>query len=240
MLDCTPATIIDAAATAGFDGVGLRLSGHQSGVDFAEVRRHAEARGIRIHDVEVHRITAAATSADELLARAVAVGASALLVVSDLADRAATVEAVGALREECTAKGLRLGLEYMAWTDPSTPTDAVDIARQTGCELVVDLLHHLRVGAGVEELDAIVAAGVLGWVQLCDAPIVSATPDDLIQEARHGRLLPGNGSLPLRPLLARVPDGVVLSVEVQSDGLLGVDPMERARQLGNASRKVIG
>ena len=240
MLDCSPQTIITTAAAAGFDGVGLRLSGDLGRIDLGHVRRQADEAGVQIHDVEVHRITADGVSAEGLIERAVAVGASALLVVSDLADRGATVHAVGALREQCSASGLRLGLEYMAWTDPSTPGDAIDIARQTGCELVVDLLHHLRVGAGIEELDAIVAAGVLGWVQLCDAPAASPHRDDLLHEARHGRLLPGHGELPLRTLLARVPDNVVLSVEVQSDDLLGVAPLARAAQLRDASRLLIG
>lgn len=240
MLDCTPATIIQVAAAVGFDGVGLRLSGDQATVDFGAVRRQADESGIRIHDVEVHRITVDATGADELVERAVTVGASALLVVSDLCDRAATVQAVGALRERCASAGLRLGLEYMAWTDPSTPADAIDIAHQTGCEVVVDLLHHMRVGAGVDELEAVVAAGVLSWVQICDAPARCATPDDLLREARHDRLPPGHGELPLRALLARVPDGAVLSVEVQSDELLGMAPLERARLFHDASRRVIG
>lgn len=240
MLDCTPETIIDCAAAAGFDGIGLRLSGDQPGLDLNAVRRHAAASGVRIHDVEVHRVAVESASADELIARAVAVGASALLVVSDLTDRTATVQAVRALRERCAASGLRLGLEYMAWTDPGTPMDAIEVARQTGCELVVDLLHHIRVGAGVDELDAIVAAGVFGWVQICDAPAARPTPTDLIHEARHGRLLPGQGALPLRPLLARLPAGIVVSVEVQSDDLLAVPPLERAQQLLDASRRVLG
>ena len=239
MLDCAAETIIDCAVAAGFDGIGLRLSGDQPGIDLDAIRRHAAGNGVHIHDVEVHRITADSAGADELIARAVTVGASALLVVSDLTDRAATVQAVGTLRKQCAANGLRLGLEYMAWTDPSTPMDAIDVARQTGCELVVDLLHHFRVGAGVDELNAIVAAGVLGWIQICDALAGSPEPTDLIHEARHGRLLPGHGALPLRSLLARLPVGTVVSVEVQSDDLLAVPPMERVQQLLEATRSVL-
>lgn len=240
MLDCTAETIIDAASAAGFDGVGLRLSDPQPQHGLSELRRLAAMRGIHIHDVEVHRITDDFPDASELIERAVSVGAGALLVVSDLSDRAATIAAIGDLRQRCSASGLRLGLEYMAWTDPSTPLDAVEVARQTGCEVVVDLLHHVRVGAGVSEIDDIVAAGVLGWVQVCDAPAASPPPSDLIQEARHGRLLPGHGTLPLRALLARVPAGTAVSVEVQSDALLTISPTERARRLHDASRPLLG
>lgn len=233
MLDQPAEVVIESAAAAGFDGVGLRLSGEHA-------VHGPVALGVPVHDVEVYRIDATATNPEPLLDAAAAVGAGAVLVVSDLGDRGATIAALGALRTACAARGLRLGLEYMAWTDPAHPFDAIQVASETGCELVVDLLHHLRVGAGLAELDAIVASGRLGWVQLCDA--AAATPvgrDALIHEARHGRLLPGTGELDLALLLARIPDGVVISVEVQSDALLAVGPHERARLLHDASRRVL-
>jgi hypothetical protein len=59
-------------------------------------------------------------------------------------------------------------------------------------------------------------------------------------EARHGRLTPGTGILPLRALLARVPAAVTISVEVQSDDLLALSPGERARLLHDAATAVLG
>ena len=233
MLDQPAEVVIDAAAAAGFDGVGLRLSG-------AHALDHPVRLGLTVHDVEVHRIDAAAADPGPLLDAAAAVGAAALLVVSDLPDRQATIDALANLRERCDAHGLRIGLEYMAWTSPSHPLDAIEVANTTGCELVVDLLHHLRVGAGVDELEAVVASGRLGWVQLCDAPAGTPTGREaLIHEARHGRLPPGMGELDLAPLLARIPDGTVIAVEVQSDALLAVPPFERAQLLHDAARGVL-
>jgi sugar phosphate isomerase/epimerase len=234
MLDQPAEGVIDAAAAAGFDGVGLRLSGEHA-------VHGPVVLGLPVHDVEVYRVDRSATSPGPLLDAAAAVGAGAVLVVSDLGDRRATIDVLAALVDECRVRDLRLGLEYMAWTDPSGPVDAIEVAGATGCELVVDLLHHLRVGAGADELEAIVASGRLGWVQLCDAP--AATPvgrEALIHEARHGRLLPGAGELDLAPLLACIPDGTVISVEVQSDALLAVPPFERARMLHDATRAVLG
>ena len=122
---------------------------------------------------------------------------------------------------------------------------AVEVARATGCQLVVDVLHHVRVGAGAHELDVIAAAGVLGWLQLCDAAgELDATRRTaqaaLLHEARHGRLAPGQGELPLQTLLASVPAGTVVSVEVQSDQLLAVPAADRARLLHDAARVVLG
>ncbi|WP_395155228.1 sugar phosphate isomerase/epimerase family protein [Ilumatobacter sp.] len=240
MLDQPADVLLRVAAAAGFDGVGLRLSGEHAVNDPAATSRTAERLGLKIHDVEVYRITNDPADPDPLIAQAAAIGASALLVVSDLDDRAATVDALDDLSQRCRRNGLRLALEYMAWTDPSDPLEAIDIARQTGCELLVDLLHHVRVGAGIAELDAIVASGVLGWVQLCDAPLTQPSKELLANEARHGRLLPGQGGLPLANLLSRLPDNVAVSAEVQSDDLLAVEPAMRARMLHDTARALLG
>ena len=240
MLDCGASTIVGAAAAAGFDGVGLRLSGEHAVTEPDALRRWAEGVGVSIHYTEVYRVGAAAVDPVPLIEVSAAVGATALLVVSDVPDRATTLRRVAELTELCRARGLELGLEYMAWTDPASPLDAIDVARATGCRLVVDVLHHTRVGAGVEELDAIVSSGTLGWVQLCDALLAPPEDGDLLHEARHGRLAPGEGELPLRALLARVPDDVVVSVEVQSDALATVGLVERARLLHDAARRVLG
>jgi sugar phosphate isomerase/epimerase len=237
MLDQTATVLIDVAAHAGFDGVGVRLSGEHAGDDPSSLRVRAADQGITIHDVEVYRIDASASDPDDLILRAASLGAEALLVVSDLPDRNATVDALDAVTDRCRRAGLRVGLEYMAWTTPSTPLDALQMAREVGCELVVDVLHHVRVGAGRTELVEIVHAGVLGWLQLCDAP--ATAPDDLLQEARHGRVAPGRGELPVGELLASVPVGTPISVEVQSDTLRSLPPGERARLLYDATRSVI-
>jgi sugar phosphate isomerase/epimerase len=240
MLDQTPSTLIDAAAAAGFDGVGLRISNPATDAhavaDPSSVRRYAAHRSITIHDAEVYRIG----SGDDprpLVECAAAVGAGSLLVVSDTTVRSDTVAGVAALVELAGRHGIRVALEYMAWTDPASPHDAVAIAQETGCRVVVDLLHHVRVGADVADLRAVIDSGMLAWVQVCDAELTR--PDDLIHEARHQRLLPGAGALPLSELLAAVGADTTVSVEVQSDELLAVEAHERAQLLHDATRSVL-
>ena len=243
MLDVDAFALVDAAADAGFEGVGLRMSGPHAVADLAMLRQHATDRGISIADVEVHRISVGTNADDaaELIARAADLGADSVLVVSDLADTATTVAEVASLAERCRASGLQLGLEYMAWTNPCEPIAAVLMAQAAGCQLVVDLLHHVRVGAGATELEAIVDAGVLGWVQLSDAakPVGPMDHAALLHEARHARLAPGDGDLPLRELLRHVPSDTVFSVEVQSDRLLQIPPRERAQLLHDSARRVL-
>lgn len=240
VLDAGPEAVIDAAAAAGFAGVGLRISAEHAPADPAALRRRAGDLGVVIYDVEVYRIGGDAP-AEPLLDTAAALGAAAVLVVSDVGP-ARTVEEVGDLAAASRARGLRLGLEYMAWTTPSRPDEAVAVARATGAAVVVDVLHHCRVGAGAAELTAVARSGVLGWVQICDAPGAGPSgggPDLLITEARHHRLVPGAGDLPLVELLAAVPPGTAISVEVQSDTLLALDPAARAVVLRSAAAAVL-
>lgn len=242
MLDVSPDELLDVAAAARFDAIGLRLSGEHALSDVRSFRARSDASGVGVFDAEVHRIGPAALPPEPLLDRAVAVGAEAVLVVSDDPDRAATEEALHDVVAACRERDLRCGLEYMAWTTPNTTDDAIMMARATGAEVLVDFLHHHRIGAGAGELRAIVDAGVLGWVQLCDAPRtapVGSKPEALVDEARHRRLPPGSGALPLAELLACLPGDVTISVEVQSDVLARLGADERARRLHDATRSIL-
>jgi len=256
MLDHDAATLVGAAAVAGFDAVGLRLSaehGLATPGQVDEIRLMVEDLGISIHDVEVIRVDATWETAGRppdiaraLLETAAGIGATNILVVSDLPARQATSEAVAALVDEAAAFGLTIGLEYMAWTTPATPADALTMAVDTGCRVIVDVLHHHRVGAGTTELDLLAASDRLAWLQICDAADARVIDlddfdrDGLIHEARHGRLPPGRGVLPLTELVAVTPAATAISVEVQSDELLGLDPEDRARLLATTTRALLG
>ena len=56
---------------------------------------------------------------------------------------------------------------------------------------------------------------LLPYLQIADAPARPPDPAHLREEALHGRLLPGEGDLPLAETLAAVPS-VPLSVELRS------------------------
>lgn len=256
LLDHDAARLVRTAAAAGFDGVGLRLSGEHavtSDRQADELRRMAEDLGVMIHDAEVLRIDDSWSPAGDrppeparrLLETAALLGAAAVLVVSDLHDESATSVAVDGLVAAASPLGLTIGLEYMAWTMPATAAGALDMAAATGCRVVVDVLHHVRGGAGVDELRKMIDAGHLGWVQLCDAITADAVDpvdfdrDDVIHEARHRRLPPGQGALPLAELLAEVPSDAIISVEVQSDDLAVLAADNRADLLATASRRLV-
>ncbi len=239
-LDSGPMELIQAAAGAGFDAVGLRLSHGRmpSPREITDVYRRANDLGVFIHDIEVHRI-GEGTDVGPLIEAASTLGAAWLLVVSDLSEEAATIDEIARIGASARSAGVEIGLEYMAWTTPSDPGAALRVAQTADCSIVVDVLHHHRVGAGVLEMRDLVSSRRLGWVQLCDAPL--SAPDDLVHEARHDRLTPGTGRLPLAALMGLIPDGIAVSVEVQSDALArSMTPAQRAVHLAAAALPYLG
>lgn len=246
-LDVSAEEFIDVCATTEhLQGFGLRVSGehHLDRGRCNELRKSIAARGRSVFDVEVHRIGASTgsriDSVDTLIEMAASIGAKNVLVVGDIQDRDAVEGELRRIVRVAADHDVGVGLEYMAWTMPHSLHDARHLAEVTGCRLVVDALHHTRLGFTVDDLQTIIADGLLGWVQICDAR--SAIPESveaLIHEARHDRLIPGRGALPIEELLSVVPASTTISIEVQSDELLAVDPRERARQLVQSSREVL-
>src|SRR5436853_388762 len=67
------------------------------------------------------------------------------------------------------------------------------------------------------------------WDASSDMPGPGDTPA-LIREARTGRLLPGEGALPLRDLVAALPATAPLAVEAPCRALADLSPVERAKR----------
>ena len=126
--------------------------------------------------------------------------------------------------------GVRPLIEFMAYKTVRTLADAVAIAaRSGGGGVLLDALHIQRCGADIGQI-ARTDRGLLGYVQLCDAPLEppgeAGLPGDRILprgqtpdggaaalEARAARLLPGEGALPLTELLSALPAALPVAVE---------------------------
>jgi sugar phosphate isomerase/epimerase len=78
----------------------------------------------------------------------------------------------------------------------------------------------------------------LRYMQLCDArPERPADMQEIIRQARSDRLFPGEGGLDLHGLLAALPAGLPLSLEVPVSRKM--QPLERARQALEAARAIL-
>jgi sugar phosphate isomerase/epimerase len=245
-LDAGARATIEVAQLAGFDGCGLRPTGAELGQrGVAELALRLADSGLTLLDVEVVRLGADEPDVEplRLLDFAARLGARFVLFVSHHREADRSAEELAALADVAAGHDLRIALEFMRFTAIPTLSSALDVLERAGrpdVGVVVDALHLQRSGGAPADLRH-VPPGRLAYVQLCDA--IAAGPADvpaLAEEARHGRLLPGTGALPLQELVARLDPAVPLSVEVQSDELAAaVAPGPRARLAFEHARGVL-
>jgi sugar phosphate isomerase/epimerase len=239
ILDVGPADAVDVAADAGFTSVGIWFDpAAWSDATGNEVRTRAAGRGIHVLDIEpIMLVPAGSSSSDHgeaIVEAAMRIGASNILVASRDTDDARVADRLCELSSRLNGTDIRLVLEFLPILGVRTLPQALSIvnaADDPRLGVLVDSLHLARAGHLPADLEA-VDPRLLPYLQLCDAPPTAAdnTTSGLTHEALHGRLLPGQGALPLGELLAMVPH-VPISLELRSVSLrtLYPDPVDRAR-----------
>jgi sugar phosphate isomerase/epimerase len=247
MPDATPLQMVEAAAAAGFDKVGLWIDlASWSGSTTRSVRAALSSHRLDVLDAEVLWIQPGPANPDHLRVIDIAaeLGARNVLVVSSDPDYGATLGKYVQLCRYAAPAGLRVALEFGAFTDVGTLDAALAIlrdAQQPNQALLVDALHLQRSGATPADL-ARVPAAWFSYAQLCDAPLDGPAASDRVairEEAIGLRLCPGEGELPLADLLAALPRALPLSVEVRSAALRRAWPgfAERASVVAHATRQ---
>jgi sugar phosphate isomerase/epimerase len=153
-----------------------------------------------------------------------------------------TIDQFGLLAETAASLEMETTMELSpGLTIPDLPT-ALDTVRQVGrpdFRLLIDVMHVIRSGSGPADIAALDPA-VVGYIQLCDAPLVPLVPD-YAQEAMFERMVPGTGGLPLPEVLAALPGDVVIGLEVplRSQAQAGVGPHERLGRCVDAARELL-
>ena len=126
----------------------------------------------------------------------------------------------------------------MPFTEVRSLTQALRIKDQVAApnlRLLIDALHVSRSGADMRTLPKFDAATV-GYVYLCDAPANLPPPEGLRDEARLGRLDPGDGELPLDAFLDAMPADAPIGVEAPCRAYARLSPVERGRIAGKTTR----
>jgi sugar phosphate isomerase/epimerase len=252
VLEVAPPALFDLAAAAGYQSVGIRILPAAPGaVSYplgratvtAWRRRMADA-GVGVHDVEFIPLTPQVRVADyaATLALAAELGARRLNVSGDDPDFERLAGCFGALCDLAAGFGMGVDLEFMRFRVVGTLAQALEIITRAGRpngRLLIDVLHLFRSGGTAGMLRA-VPASALGSVQLCDAPRKDPTDAGLVDEARQGRLFPGDGELPLLAFLDALPAGIPVGVEVPAGAThpeLGLP--QRAQRACTASRDIL-
>lgn len=169
-------------------------------------------------------------------------GGTRINVASSDRDRGRSFDGFAILTEMAAARGLVTTAEIGPGPIRDLPA-ALEAVRHVGrpdFKLLVDTMHFFRFGGRAADLAA-VDPELIGYVQLCDAPLVSRHAS-YMEEALHERGNPGEGELPLADLVPLLPPGVVVSVEVpqRSQVEAGLSPRDRVGRTVAAARQLLG
>ena len=248
-----PLELIEAAARAGFDSVGLRVISAPGAPARAPaagnpglISRLATAVAengldmLQVNSFWITPETTAGTFSPVLEAAARLQARNVLVVISDVDLRRAAAR----FAECCAAAeplGIGIALEFQSYSPVRTVAQAMRIIEASGfanAGLVVDALHLHRGGGHPSDI-ASVPPERLRFVQLCDAPAAQPPPDALRREARSGRLYPGEGELPLFELMDALPGDIALDIETPCERSVHLPIMEQARRAAEATRRFL-
>jgi len=171
---------------------------------------------------------------EPMLALSQRLGASDLLVHGADPDRTRLADNWGRLCDLAGRYGLAANLEPMPWVEISTIARAnriLELAPRSNAAVLPDAIHFFREANRLEEL----AATKTRYLQFCDARREKpADMDEIRRQARADRLMPGEGGLDLRGLLAALPRDLPVCLEIPYARPL--PPLERARLALERSR----
>jgi sugar phosphate isomerase/epimerase len=148
----------------------------------------------------------------------------------------------GLLAELAAARGLPTMLEFgpeMAVADLATALAAQRHVGRSEFRLLIDTMHFVRTGGSAADLAAL-DPDLIGYVQLCDAPLVRRYATHM-EEAKYERMIPGAGELPLFDVMKALPPGRVVGLEIpiRSAAEAGVGPHERLGRCVAAARSLL-
>ena len=236
------------AAAAGFRTIGIRLTATPSvgvppydilheGPMLRETLARLADTGISVLDTEFLRFEPEHPIGipEGFLEVSARLGARNVLVMSAEPQEARTLERFGELCDRAAPYGLNVSLEFAIYTGVRTLAHAADVvakSRRSNASVLIDALHFSRSG-GLPAHVAQVDPALFRYAQICDAGPDMPGPADtpaLVREARTGRLLPGEGVLPLRELVAALPPGLPLAIEAPCRATAELPALERARR----------
>jgi sugar phosphate isomerase/epimerase len=195
---------IEAAAAAGFTGIGLLIENYRhvlvNGYSDARIAELLITHGIRLSDIEVLRGWAQGHgegSDEEQFAWRLAdtFGCRYVQAIGPYSGTIAEAgDAFGALCDRAADHGLLVGLEFLPFTNIYSAADAMEIierADRANGGICLDIWHHHRGAHDLDMIRAIPADRIMA-VQINDGAAQQIDPDYKQDCLRH-RLPPGDG-----------------------------------------------
>lgn len=266
LLESTPPELVEIAADAGFDFVGLRVHPATSGENphpmsggspmLARTCTRLQETGLHVRDIEVLTLDGHTTKQhwEPILETGAQLGATSLNVIGADEDHSRLADTLATLVGDAADFGIRPSLEPITYRSVNSVPDAAALATRTGSTVLIDALHFHRFGGTLEQLRAL-APDLVPLAQLCDAPrtapqsleaprsmpLGQSTDGSALQlESRAVRALPGDGEFALRELVAALPAETPISVEAPAVDLTAeVGPHEFARRARKAVSRLL-
>jgi sugar phosphate isomerase/epimerase len=256
--------LIEAAGSAGLGAITLTQRMYAAsvagGLSAAELRRRLRSRGIRVHaidplisvlpgtprpqDVPPENRAYFEITEDDCYRAAEALEAESINLAhfgGTTVGEQAFIDCLGPLAERARGHGLRLTLEFLpesAIADLAAATRIVGAVGSANLGVMFDTWHFARTAGTVEQLRQL-PAGVITGLQISDrVPPAAGT----VYAPMSGRLLPGEGELPLGEILNVLlmrERGLTVGVEVFSEALQRLTPSEVAREVARSTLQVL-
>jgi len=250
IIEATPLELIEAAAAGGFARVGLRIVAPLAAAQVVDVvgrpalRRELKAAmaatGVSVGLIESIWLgeDADPQSLEPALATGAELGARFALVGGNDPNERRLAENLGRLAALAGKYKMEIAFEFMPFTQVRNYEAALRIKQEIGApnlRLLIDALHLSRSGADFRKLERFDPA-LVSYIHLCDASAVIPPADELRNEARLGRLYPGEGELALDDFLDAMPDEAWIGLEAPCRTYAHLPPIERGRVAGRATR----
>jgi sugar phosphate isomerase/epimerase len=150
--------------------------------------------------------------------------------------------AFGSACARAAQRGLEISLEFLPGTGIASLRTAWDLLSRSGAHnagIVLDAMQWQRAGRETSVLDEVPGSHI-HMLQLCDGP---ADPKQLVDlGGMTQRELPGDGSIDLLDLLARVAArsaDPALEIEIFHPELRSAGAIEAARRMAGATRRML-
>lgn len=227
-IDLAPPRLIEAAAKAGFDAVGLRLirvtdtsPGYplmQDKAILSQTKAALRDTGLCVSDIEFVKIEPETdvSSLGPFLDTGAELGAREVICAPYDPELQRLAETLGRLSDAAHERGLRVSFEFFPWTAVPDLSSARQMVEMAGPDLgiLVDTLHFDRSHSTLNDLRN-VSSDRLRFAHLCDAPVQeSYSTEQLLHTARAERLPPGEGQIDLVSFLAALPPSIPIGIEV--------------------------
>jgi sugar phosphate isomerase/epimerase len=157
-------------------------------------------------------------------------------------DQTRSFDRFAELTEAAAAYRMETTVEFIPGLTVADLPTAIAAVRHVGradFRLLIDVMHFIRSGSRPENLAA-VDPDMIGYVQICDAPLVPKIAN-YFEEAKYERMIPGTGDLPLFGILAALPRDRIIGIEVplRSQAEAGIGPFDRLRPCVDAARDLL-